>query len=130
MHEGHSQAWNLEANITKASVTRIKPVAKHTAKTAFHRTEMSPILDVYGRLVQSGQARDYAIGMFPDKAVFAIFRRAAEQPTYRIEKVPALASRQGAFAVYGSAGQVLKRGHDLKTVLRVFDSRKFDVISG
>ncbi|MEO0786096.1 MAG: DUF2794 domain-containing protein, partial [Pseudomonadota bacterium] len=53
----------------------------------------------------------------------------AESPTYRIEKVPALANRQGAFAVYGSAGQVLKRGHDLKSVLRVFDSRKFDVIS-
>ncbi len=130
MQEGHCQEPIREVNITKASVTQIKPAAKPVPKVAFHRTEMSPILDVYGRLVQSGQARDYAIGMFPDKAIFAIFRRAAEQPTYRIEKVPALANRQGAFVVYGSAGQVLKRGHDLKAVLRVFDSRKFDVISG
>jgi hypothetical protein len=91
---------------------------------------MSPILDVYGRLVQSGQARDYAIGMHKDRAIFAIFRRAAESPTYRIEKVPALANRQGAFVVYGSAGQVLRRGHDLRSVLKVFDSRRFDVISG
>ncbi len=99
-------------------------------KVAFHKTEMSPILDVYGRLVQSGQARDYAIGMYRDRAIFAIYRRAAEQPTWRIEKVPTLASRQGAFAVYGTAGQVLRRGHELAQVLRVFDSRRFEVISG
>lgn len=96
---------------------------------AFHRTEMSLILDVYGRMVQSGQARDYAIGMYKDRAIFAIYRRAAEQPTYRIEKIPVLANRQGAFVVFGSAGQVLKRGHDLRTVLKVFEGRKFDVIS-
>lgn len=98
-------------------------------KVAFHRTEMSPILDVYGRLVQSGQARDYAIGMYKDRAIFAIFRRAAEQPTWRIEKVPALANRQGAYVVYGSAGQVLKRGKDLRTVLKMFEGRRFEVVS-
>lgn len=118
-----------EIIISKPSVTPLSPPRKSVTKVAFHRLEMDPILDVYGRLVQSGQARDYAIGMYPDRAIFAIFRRAAEQPTYRVEKVPALAARQGAYVVYGSAGQVLKRGHDLRTVLRVFDSRKFDVIS-
>lgn len=90
---------------------------------------MSPILDVYGRLVQSGQARDYAIGMYPDRAIFAIYRRAAEQPTWRIEKIPTLANKQGAYVVYGSAGQALKRGRELATVLKVFDSRRFEVIS-
>lgn len=111
------------------SVTPLQPNSPAAApKVAFHRTEMSPILDVYGRLVQSGQARDYAIGMYKDRAIFAIFRRAAEQPTWRIEKVPALASRQGAFAVFGSEGQVLKRGHELSGVLKVFDARRFEVI--
>ncbi|MEM1105245.1 MAG: DUF2794 domain-containing protein [Pseudomonadota bacterium] len=97
---------------------------------AFQRAELSQILTVYGRLVQSGQARDYAIGMHPDRAIFAIFRRAADAPTYRIEKVPALAARQGAFVVYGAAGQVLKRGKTLASVLRVFERRKFAVVSG
>ncbi|MEO0816912.1 MAG: DUF2794 domain-containing protein [Pseudomonadota bacterium] len=110
-------------------MTPLQPENAPKIKVAFHRTEMSPILDVYGRLVQSGLARDYAIGMHKDRAIFAIYRRAAEQPTYRIEKIPALANRQGAFVVFGSAGQVLKRGQDLRSVLRVFDSRKFDVIS-
>lgn len=102
--------------------------ASHTPRIAFHKTEMRPILDTYGRLVISGQARDYAIGMTTDQAIFAIFRRAAEQPTWRIEKTPALRGRQGQYVVYGSAGQVLRRGHDLRQVLKVFESRRFEVV--
>lgn len=98
-------------------------------RVAFQKAEMQPILDVYGRLVISGQARDYAIGMEKDQAIFAIFRRAAEQPTWRIEKVPALRARQGQYVVYGSAGQVLRRGHDLRQVLKVFETRKFEIVS-
>ena len=91
--------------------------------------EMSCILDVYGKMVMAGLARDYAIGMFEDYAVFAIFRRHAEAPTWRIEKVPALRNQQGAFIVYGSQNQILKRGHDIRSVLKVFQTRKFEVIT-
>ncbi|MEM5515908.1 DUF2794 domain-containing protein [Henriciella sp. AS95] len=96
---------------------------------AFHRTEMSSILNVYGKMVMAGQARDYGIGMFPDHAVFAIYRRHAEAPTWRIEKIPALRNQQGSYVVYGSQNQVLKRGHNISQVLKVFETRKFEVIS-
>jgi hypothetical protein len=56
-------------------------------------------------------------------AVFSVFRRAAENPLYRIEKRPALRSRQGMYAVIGMDGQILKRGHDLPTVLRVLERK-------
>ncbi|OFW99414.1 MAG: hypothetical protein A3E78_03060 [Alphaproteobacteria bacterium RIFCSPHIGHO2_12_FULL_63_12] len=95
---------------------------------AFQKGELQPILDVYGRLVIAGEARDYSIGFGRDVATFAIFRRHAESPTWRIEKEPALANRQGQYAVYGLGGQVLRRGRELKQVLRVFDSRKFTIV--
>ena len=52
-------------------------------KIAFQRNEMNLILDVYGRLVMSGQAKDYAIGAHKDQAVIEIFRRHAEPPDGR-----------------------------------------------
>lgn len=97
-------------------------------KTVFHRKELQPILDVYGKLVMAGEARDYAIGMEKDEAIFAIFRRHAERPTWRIEKQPALANQQGQYVVYGHQGQVLKRGRELKQVLRVFDTRRLKLV--
>lgn len=94
----------------------------------FDRRELDALLRVYGRQVAAGEWRDYAIDGLQDAAVFSVFRRAAEQPAYRVEKRPALARRQGAWAVYGQAGVVLRRGHELGQVLRVFDSRKFTVV--
>lgn len=102
--------------------------AQSDPRIAFHKTEMRPILDVYGRLVMAGEARDYAIGMHKDHAIFAIFRRHAENPTWRIEKQPHLANMQGQYVVYGQAGQVLRRGRDLQQVLRVFDRKRFTVV--
>lgn len=92
-------------------------------QVAFDRGELSVILGVYGRMVASGEWRDYGMSFLKDVAIFSIFRRAAEHPIYRIEKRPRLRGRQGMYAVIGMDGQVLKRGHDLKTVLRVLERK-------
>ncbi|MBP6736203.1 MAG: DUF2794 domain-containing protein [Rhodobacteraceae bacterium] len=90
-------------------------------QVSFHRQELGVILSLYGRMVAAGEWRDYGISALRDVAVFAIFRRTAEVPLYRIEKRPALRNRQGIYAVIGSEGQVLRRGHDLAAVLRVLE---------
>ncbi len=97
-------------------------------KIWFTRPEMNAVLRIYGQMVATGEARDYAIDMLPDRAVFAIYKRSAEAPSWRVEKVPALARRQGAFVIYGANGQVLRRGHDLSIALRVIGSRNLRVI--
>lgn len=89
----------------------------------FHRQELSIILALYGRMVAAGEWRDYGISALKDSAVFSVFRRTAEQPLYRIEKHPKLRNRQGEYSVIGMDGRILKRGHDLRTVLRVFDKK-------
>jgi hypothetical protein len=96
--------------------------------TFFERREFDRLLRLYGRMVAAGHWRDYAIDALPDAAVFSVFRRASESPLYRIEKRPALARRQGAWAVIGQGGVILRRGHDLEQVLRVFDRARFAVI--
>jgi hypothetical protein len=80
------------------------------------------ILGLYGRMVAAGEWRDYGISHLTDVAFFAVFRRTAEHPIYRIEKRPKLRNAQGQYAVIGMDGRILKRGHDLKTVLRVWSA--------
>lgn len=90
---------------------------------AFDRGELGPILGLYGRMVAAGEWRDYAMTFGRELAVFAVFRRTAEHPLYRIEKRPKLRARQGMYAVVGMDGQILKRGADLKAVLRVLERK-------
>jgi hypothetical protein len=94
----------------------------------FERRELNQLLRLYGRRVAAGEWRDYAIDGLRDAAVFSVFRRAAEAPAYRIEKRPSLAKRQGAWAVIGQGGVILKRGHELAQVLKIFDKGKFAVV--
>jgi len=94
-----------------------------TGQVAFDRRELSMILSVYGRMVAAGEWRDYGISNLRDIAVFSIFRRTAEHPLYRVEKQPKLRMRQGMYSVVGMDGRILKRGHDLKAVLRVLERK-------
>ncbi|MFT7369611.1 MAG: hypothetical protein ACI9RO_002410 [Alteromonas macleodii] len=90
---------------------------------AFHRTELNAILSVYGRFVAAGEWRDYAISHLKEVAVFSVFRRTAEHPMYRIEKRPSLRMKQGQYVVIGMEGRILKRGNDLRQVLRVLERK-------
>jgi hypothetical protein len=92
-------------------------------KVRFDRTELNRILNLYGRMVVAGEWRDYAIDFLDDAAVFSVYRRTSEMPLYRIEKRPKLRDRQGQYAVVAAGGQILKRGHELATVLRILERK-------
>ena len=93
------------------------------------RRELDAILNVYGRRVASGDWRDYAMSALKDCAVFSVYRRASEMPLYRIEKHPKLRNRQGAYAVIAASGMILKRGHELKQVLKVLEPKQLSLVT-
>ncbi|MEM7240544.1 MAG: DUF2794 domain-containing protein [Pseudomonadota bacterium] len=109
-----------------SAVTQVNP--NFAEQIHFHRTELAPIMSIYGRMVAAGEWRDYGISALKDVAIFSIFRRAAEHPIYRIEKRPKLRNAQGQYVVLGMDGQILKRGHDLKSVLRVLERKLIRVV--
>lgn len=114
--------WRNSGRMTVQGPTPV-PQRLTPVQVAFDRRELSVILSVYGRMVAAGEWRDYGISCLHDMAVFSVFRRTAENPLYRIEKRPKLRLRQGMYSVVGIDGQILKRGSDLKTVLRVLERK-------
>lgn len=105
------------------------PLPNPPKQVSFDRNELRQILDLYGRKVAGGEWRDYAIEFSPEKAVFSIYRRACEFPLFRIEKVPKLARKQGAYSVLAATGRVLKRGQELAPLLALLD-KKLKLVSG
>ena len=109
----------------EASASAVVP-----GKVTFSRRELDRILGLYGRMVAAGEWRDYAMNFDRDVASFSAFRRAAERPQARIEKRPALRAKQGMWTLFGEAGQVLKRGHELAGVLFPLERRLLKVVEG
>ena len=102
--------------------------APRAATVFFERRELERLLRLYGRMVAAAEWRDYGIAGGDEAATFTVFRRSGEAPLYRIENRPALARRQGAWAIMNQTGHVLKRGHELEQVLKVFDKGRFTVV--
>jgi len=104
--------------------------ARPVLQVGFDRKELTRILDLYGRMVAAGLWRDYAMDFTREAASFSAFRRAAERPQARIEKRPDLRAKQGMWTLFGEAGQVLKRGHDLAGVLSPVERRLMKLVEG
>ncbi len=94
---------------------------RNDAPVRFDRRELDQILKLYGRMVAANEWRDYAIDSLSDRAIFSVFRRTSETPLFQIVKSPKLARKQGAYSVVATTGLILKRGHELANVLKVFD---------
>jgi hypothetical protein len=121
MHGGSGQS---------GSSAKIISFPKPALQVGFNRLELMRILDLYGRMVAAGEWRDYAMNFEREAAAFCAFRRAAERPQARIEKRPSLRHRQGMWTLFGEAGQVLKRGHELAGVLFPLERRLLKVVEG
>lgn len=101
---------------------------KKRDEVTFNRKELDAILRVYGHRVAEGDWRDYAVDFLKEAAIFSVFRRSSEVPLYRIEKRPKLARRQGTYSVIAPTGLILKRGHDLRQVLRVLEKSRLQAV--
>ncbi len=119
-------------DISKSGIRhQSKPAANGHAKqlrqvhkqVTFDRRELNQILRIYGYKVAAGEWRDYAIDHLCERAIFSVYRKTSEVPLFQIEKNPKLANKQGAYSIISATGQVLKRGSDLRQVLRVFEKK-------
>jgi hypothetical protein len=110
---------SVDQQVGGETTAEVLPFPAAAKPVSFDRSELSLILNLYGRFVAAGEWRDYAMDFSRDKATFSVFRRAAEQPLYRIVKNPELARKQGQYSVVAQGGLILKRGQDLAQVLKV-----------
>jgi hypothetical protein len=117
----HGESRSVDNSSSVVVDLREYKQSKDPLPVTFHRRELDAILWIYGRMVGDGEWRDYAIDHLKDRAVFSVFKRSGEIPLFRIEKNPKLAAKQGAYSVISGNGTILKRGHELNQVLKVFD---------
>lgn len=96
---------------------------KHVEVVSFNRHDIDALMQFYSKRVGTGEWRDYAMDMLKDRAIFSVFKRASEVPIYTVHKTPKLANKQGEWSLLNANGLVLKRGRDLRQVLKVLDKK-------
>lgn len=87
-------------------------------KLAFDKKELGIILNVYGKMVATGEWRDYKISMFKNLSVFSIYKKTAENPIYMVKKNYLKQKKKYIFSVVGMDGKIMDIGYDLSLVLK------------
>ena len=98
---------------------------KDANKVSFNRSELQHILQIYGKMVSSGEWRDYSISSSVSQAIFCIFKRSSEQPLYMIIKTPKLSKKKRLYSIIAMDGLIINHGEVLKSVLSVFQKNLF-----
>ncbi|MBH62087.1 MAG: hypothetical protein CL569_06495 [Alphaproteobacteria bacterium] len=110
----------------------VRPTTRGRAGRAplviFNRHELDTILQTYSRMVMAGEWRDYSLAFESDCATFSIFRRASEGALYRVVKSPKTVQRQGMYAVISAGGRILRRGHNLVSVLAALNTKQLKLV--
>tara|TARA_Y100000590_G_scaffold364139_1_gene422270 strand:- start:26775 stop:27164 length:390 start_codon:yes stop_codon:yes gene_type:complete len=109
--------------------TNFSPLRKSNKKsfpniTAFNRDELNIILTLYGQKVVMGIWKDYAIDTLKHEAIFSVYRKTNEIAMFTIYKIPKLKTAHGIYQIRGSDGRVIKRGNDLRVLLKILDNKR------
>jgi len=119
----HDYQMTVHNNIIPLQNSKSHKTPKPIDQVCFNRRDIDMLMQFYSKRVGTGEWRDYAMDMLKDSAVFSVFKRASEVPIYTVHKTPKLANRQGEWSLLNANGLILKRGKELKQVLKVLDKK-------
>ena len=87
-------------------------------KLFFERTELKIILDLYAKMVSSGNWKDYGLSISGKQVSFSVFKNAAEKAIYKICKNFKPSNKNLKYLITDTKGTVLKNSHLLENLLK------------
>lgn len=114
----------------RSGARREAPKPESPRPEFFGKAELYQILQLYARKVALGEWRDYAMGLSEAGAEFAVYRRTAEMPLFRIIKRPRSWRRHGGRYMVTAPGRVVKVAFTLDAVLAELDRKSLSLVGG
>ena len=87
-------------------------------KLFFERTELKIILDLYAKMVSSGNWKDYGLSISGKQVSFSVFKNAAEKAIYKICKNFKPSNKNLKYLITDTNGKILKNSNSLKTLIK------------
>ena len=93
-------------------------------KLFFERTELKIILDLYAKMVSSGNWKDYGLSISGKQVSFSVFKNAAENALYKICKNFKPKNKNLKYLITDTNGKILKNSFDLTSLLKNINWKK------
>ena len=93
-------------------------------KLFFEKTELKIILDLYAKMVSSGNWKDYGLSISGKQVSFSVSKNAAEKAIYKICKNFKPSNKNLRYLITDTNGKILKNSYELISLLKNTDWKR------
>ena len=95
----------------------------------FNKKELKLILNLYAKMVSSGDWKDYGLNISKKEVSFNIYRRASEFTAYKITKNLKPRNKNEKYLIKDSANQIINNSENLENLIKKIIWKKFKLVN-
>jgi len=95
----------------------------------FNKIELKLILNLYGKMVSSGDWKDYGIDLSKKEVSFNVYHRTSEFPAYKITKNLKPKNENEKYFIKDGQNKILKSSQNLQNLINKIIWKKFKLVN-
>ena len=95
----------------------------------FNKTELKTILNLYAKMVSSGEWKDYGLSISKKEVSFNVYHGASEFPAYKITKNLKPKSEKEKYLIKDAQNKIIKSSENLEKLIKKIIWRKFKLVN-
>ena len=95
----------------------------------FNKTELKTILNLYAKMVSSGEWKDYGLSISKREVSFNIYYRTSEFPAYKITKNFKTKNKYERYLIKDAKNKIIKNSENLKNLIENIIWKKFKLVN-
>ena len=95
----------------------------------FNKKELQIILNLYAKMVASGEWKDYRLSIFKKEVSFNVYHRTSEFPVYKITKILKPKNKNEKYLIKDAKNKVIKNSENLINLFENIIWKKFKLVN-
>jgi len=95
----------------------------------FNKKELKSILNLYAKMVSSGEWKDYGLSISKKEVSFNVYHRTSEFPAYKITKNLKPKNENEKYLVKDNTNKIIKKSENLESLIKKIIWKKFKLVN-
>ena len=95
----------------------------------FNKKELKSILNLYAKMVSSGEWKDYGLSISKKEVSFNVYRRTTEFPAYKITKNLIPKNKNEKYLIKDSQNKIINHSENLEDLINQITWKKFKLVN-
>jgi len=95
----------------------------------FNKDELKLILNLYAKMVTSGEWKDYGLSILKKEVSFNVYHRTSEFPVYKITKNLKPKNENEKYIIKDSQNKIINKSEDLENLIKKIMWKKFKLVN-